>query len=264
VRPISAGGLNFDAYGALEYFSTMGEQRSGIVRNAQGLNPDTLHDTARGAMALINAAQKRVRLIARILAETCIKELYLGLHAVLRENARAERIVRLNGQWVPVDPSRWGERNAMTIEVGLGASGREVEVAALRQIGEMMQMIVRGQGGAAGPIVTPQNIFNLATDTAAKLGRKRPERYFSDPANAPPAAVRADGGGKVQAEAEKLKADAAWRMAALEQKTMVAREKIASDAAIRREQMAAEFALRRYQIDRQLEARPVELGGKSV
>jgi hypothetical protein len=38
-----------------------------------GLNPDTLHDTAKGALALITAAQKRVRLIARIFAETGIK-----------------------------------------------------------------------------------------------------------------------------------------------------------------------------------------------
>lgn len=218
-------------------------------------------------MALINAAQKRVRLIARILAETCIKELYLGLHAVLRENASAERIVKLNGHWVPVDPSKWGSRNAMTIEVGLGASGREVEVAALKQIGDMMQTIVAGQGGAAGPIVTPQNVFNLATDTAAKLGRKRPDRYFSDPANAPLRPPMGDAGAdKAQAYADRLKADAAWRIAALEQKTMVAREKIASEAALRREQMAAEFALRRYQIDRQAErkAPPVEMGGDKV
>ena len=56
----------------------------------------------------------------------------------------------------------------------------------------------------------------------------------------------------------------AWRMAALEQKTAVAREKIASEAQLKREQMAAEFELRRYQIDRELETRAVELGGKSV
>jgi hypothetical protein len=32
-----------------------GRGRTGIVRNAQGLNPDTLHDTAKGAMALMTA-----------------------------------------------------------------------------------------------------------------------------------------------------------------------------------------------------------------
>jgi hypothetical protein len=70
VRPISAGQLGFDVFGAMEYVSVMGEQRSGVVRNAQGLNPDTLHETAKGALAMISQAQKRVRMIARVFAET--------------------------------------------------------------------------------------------------------------------------------------------------------------------------------------------------
>src|SRR5690606_26922049 len=106
--------LSFEPYQALEYFNTVAEQRTGIVRNAQGLNPDTLHDTAGGAFALMAAAQKRLRLIARIFAETGLKDLYLGVHATIRESATAERMVKLRGKWVPVDPSKWGERNDMT------------------------------------------------------------------------------------------------------------------------------------------------------
>jgi hypothetical protein len=85
IKPIRAGSLSFDVQGALEYVATMGEQRSGIVRNAQGLNPDTLHDTAAGAQQLMSAAQKRVRMIARVFAETGVKDLFLGLHDMLRQ-----------------------------------------------------------------------------------------------------------------------------------------------------------------------------------
>src|SRR5205807_4251155 len=74
IRPVTAGALGFDAFGALEYFSTVAESRTGIVRNAQGLNPDTLHDTAKGAIALMGNAQQRERLIARIYAETGNKD----------------------------------------------------------------------------------------------------------------------------------------------------------------------------------------------
>ncbi len=56
------------------------------MRNAQGLNPDTLHDTATGAIALMTAAQKRLRLIARCLAEG-LRDMYLGVRATLCENA---------------------------------------------------------------------------------------------------------------------------------------------------------------------------------
>ncbi|MGH6827342.1 MAG: portal protein, partial [Rhizomicrobium sp.] len=62
IKPLGSSGLGFDAYAALEYFSTVAESRTGVVRNAQGLNPDTLHDTATGALTLMQAAQRRVRM----------------------------------------------------------------------------------------------------------------------------------------------------------------------------------------------------------
>ena len=184
VRPLQAGPLNFDPYQAIEFFSTVAEGRTGVVRNAQGLNPDTLHDTAQGAMMLLSAAQKRTRMIARVLAETLVKPLFLGLHSVIRENAKSTTVSRLLGKWVPVDPTKWGERLAMTVEVGLGASGKDAEIAAMMQIQNLQKAIV--EGGGAGTLVTPENIFKSATDMAKKLGVKQPEEYFTDP-NSPEA-----------------------------------------------------------------------------
>lgn len=181
LRPLQAGPLNFDPYKAIEFFSTVAEGRTGVVRNAQGLNPDTLHDTAKGAMVLLSAAQKRTRMIARVLAETLIKPLFLGLHGIIRENSQATREAQLLGKWVPVDPTKWAERNAMTVEVGLGAAGKDAEIAAMNQIQALQKAIVEGGGG--GTLVTPENIYKSATDMAKKLGVKQPEEYFTDPAS---------------------------------------------------------------------------------
>jgi hypothetical protein len=181
VRPLQQGALGFDAYAAIEFFSTVAEGRTGVVRNAQGLNPDTLHDTAKGAMVLLSAAQKRTRMIARVLAETLIKPLFLGLHACIRENGTATREAQLLGKWVPVDPTKWAERNAMTVEVGLGAAGKDAEIAAINQISLDMKEIVAAQGSPHGPIVNLKNIYKLATDKAKKLGVKAPDEYYTDP-----------------------------------------------------------------------------------
>lgn len=186
INPVSAANLNFNVYEALEYFSTVSESRTGVVRNAQGLNPDTLHDTAKGALTLIAAAQKRIKMIARIFAETGVKDLYLGVHADIRENARASKIAQLLGKWVPVDPTTWAERNMMTVSVGLGASGKEMDIAAMGQIISLQKDAVEAQGGTNGPLVTEENLFNSATTMAKKLGVKNPTAYFTDPANAPP------------------------------------------------------------------------------
>ncbi len=246
VRPVSSGALAFDAFGALEYFSTVAESRTGIVRNAQGLNPDTLHDSATGAMALMSAAQKRVRLIARIFAESGIKDLFLGVHALIRENASAARMVRLNGAWTAVDPSNWAERNEMTIEVGLGASGRAHDLQMGQQASAILQQIVAGQGGAQGPIITPGNVYAMARYIFSKLGIKAPERFLTDPSDPnapqPPAPQPPPELLKVQLEhqreSQKNAADIANK----------ARE-IDSNAALKRAEIEGNLALKRYDID---------------
>lgn len=178
LRPLQAGPLNFDPYKAIEFFSTVAEGRTGVVRNAQGLNPDTLHDTAKGAMMLLSAAQKRTRMIARVLAETLIKPLFLGLHATIRENSQATREAQLLGKWVPVSPTKWASRYAMTVEVGLGAAGKDAEIASMNQIQGMQKLLVEG---GFSEIVTPKNLYKTVTDSAKKLGSKSPEEYFTDP-----------------------------------------------------------------------------------
>lgn len=186
VTPLATAPLGFDPFSALEYFSTQAEQRTGIVRNAQGLNPDTLHDTATGAMEMVAAAQKRVRLIARILAETGIKDMFLNLHALIRETASGPMKARLRNKWVEFDPTSWGARSDMTIEIGVGASGKEAQVAMLQAGMQTMQEIVALQGGANGPMVTLQNAYNMTKRFYEKgLGFKNADLYLTDP-SAPP------------------------------------------------------------------------------
>lgn len=220
VTPMQGAGLSFDAFGALEYFSVQAEQRTGIVRNAQGLNPDTLHDTAKGAMALMNAAQKRVRLIAKIFAETGIKDLFLGIHATIRENATKPQMVRLRKQWVPVDPSKWAERNDMSIEIGVGASG---DLGALQTLIGLQMQVATEQGGLSGPLLTAPNAFNLLEKLTQKIGFKNATQFWTDPAdpNTPqqpqkpdPAAIKAQSDLQIaqmkaqfQQQTDKYKAD---------------------------------------------------------
>lgn len=263
VQPLAANGLSFDAYAALEYFATKAEQRTGVVRNAQGLNPDTLHDTAKGAALLMGAAQKRVRMIARIFAETGIKDLFLGVHALVRENASAPHKVRLRGRWIDADPSAWGERYDMQIEVGLGASGREQDMAALSQALQLEAQLVQGQGGAT--IVTPRNAYNLARKFYARLGLKNVDQYLSDPgepqppAPPPPApevqiaqmqieAQRQIYAMQAAADAQAAQAKAARDEAKAASDAALARERMALDAQLKREEIAADMALKREQM----------------
>jgi hypothetical protein len=259
VVPIKAGGPNVDYLSMLEHFQTKAEQRTGIVRAAQGLTPDTLHETAKGALALLTAAQKRVRLIARVFAETGVKELFLGVHALIREHVSKSQMVRLRNKWVEVDPTSWGVRSDMSIEIGLGASGKEAELLTLQQEAAVIEQIVTLQGGPNGPVVTWDNVYALAKRTFEKLGNKAPEKYLSDPKEAPqpegppppdPALVEVEG--KLKLQEQEMQGKGQLQAMELQGKGMLEQEKIrqAEEAAIRDHelriaQMQAEIQLKR-------------------
>jgi len=212
VRPISAGGLNFDVLSALEHASTMGESRTGIVRNAQGLNPDTLHDTAKGAIALMTAAQKRVRMIARIFAETGVKDMFLGVRETLRqgygqegEDGKKRRMRPMNAKlskgWQAIDPTKWPERSGMSIEVGVGSAGKEHDLMVATEGLQIARELVMQQGGLDGPLVTAESLHNRLMKWSRAAGEKNPEKYWPDPSKAEPQEPKPDPEmAKVQAQ----------------------------------------------------------------
>lgn len=258
IKPISAGSLNFDVFGALEYFQTKAEQRTGIVRAAQGLTPDTLHETAKGALALLSQAQKRVRLIARIFAETGVKDLFLGVHATLRKHAEQAATVRLRNKWVDVAPTSWGQRNDMTIEVGLGASGREAELVAMREQLALTEKLVGLQGGANGPLVTMDNLYNLTKRFFEKTGAKSPELYVSDPKEQPPQPPQPDpeaAKARAQVQIEQMKAQAKAQTDAMnaQNSLVIEREKLAADVELRRIEAGERLKLAREEMMARIE-----------
>jgi hypothetical protein len=181
VRPLQAGSLGFDVGMMLEYTSTMAEQRTGVVRNAQGLNPDSLHKTAKGQQALMTMAQKRVKMIARVLAETLIKGWFLDIHALSRKHATRAEKLRLRGRWVDIDPSEFGARSDMTVEVGVGSGGKEMELAGLGRIMEMQKEMIASGIPSFQEMASPKKVWNASTRFARKVGFKSPELFFEDP-----------------------------------------------------------------------------------
>lgn len=283
VVPLAAGALNFDVFGALEFASTMAEGRSGIVRNAQGLNPDTLHDTAKGAMALIAAAQKRVRMIARIFAETGVKDLFLGVHCMLRQgytDKHEPAEAKLRNNWKKVSPNKWQERCAMTVHVGVGSAGKEHDLIVGTQRLELMERLIGLQGGVDGPFIDKANVHNALSAWERAGGTKTPDLYWSDPANAPPQPPKpdpetekakaelalkaeegkanlqlkqAEGQMKAQMDAEKGARDHELAVMKLESEMTLAREKTAAELQLKRETTEAELAMKRELLTAELE-----------
>src|SRR5262249_38636809 len=116
VRTKMPGGLQWQVvpditasiYPALQYFDATREWRTSVSRQGQGVDPNALQNqVATIANQMFNAAQARIKLIARIFAETGIRDLFALLHGVIRKNGSQAETVRLRNQWVHVDPRDW-------------------------------------------------------------------------------------------------------------------------------------------------------------
>jgi hypothetical protein len=250
ITPISAGGFNFPALEAMEFASQMGEGRTGVQRNAQGMSADVLQKSATEVAQMLSAAQKRVRMIGRIFAETGVRDLFLGAHAMLRKHATKAQTVRLRGGWVDVSPSEWGMRQDMSIEIGIGSGGKQQEIIALNQGAAMLDKLIGMQGGPSGPYVTPQNLYAFLKKYFERgLGFKSAEVFITDPEKAQqpqgpqqPDPALAEQQAKMQLEQAKLQQD-----------MQLEQQKLQAEMQLKREQMAAEMQLKREQMN--LEAR---------
>jgi hypothetical protein len=119
----------------LQYQDATREWRTGVSRQGQGVDPNALQNqVATIANQMFNAAQAKMKLIARIFAETGIKDLFCLLHAVIRKHGSKAQTVRLRNQWVSVDPRDWRARNDMTINVGLGTGSKSEQLAHMMTI----------------------------------------------------------------------------------------------------------------------------------
>jgi hypothetical protein len=168
----------------LQYQDATREWRTGVSRQGQGVDPNALQNqVATIANQMFNAAQAKVKMIARIFAETGIRDLFSLLHALVRRHGSQAQTMRLRNQWITVDPRDWKARNDMTINVGLGTGGKTEQLAHLMSlIGLQKEALAAGKGN----LVSDDNLYNSAREFTRLVGLKNVERFFTDPRMQPP------------------------------------------------------------------------------
>ena len=181
MMPMQSQTISQQAFPLLEYLDTVRETRTGITRYAQGLDADALNKTATGINTLMTQTQMRMELIARIFAETGVKELFKRIFELSIKYQDKERIVNLNNRYVPVRPTEWKNRYNVTISVGLGSGSKEQQLIILNQILERQLQAFGLQGNREFPMVSLKNIYNTLSKMVENAVLKNVENYFVNP-----------------------------------------------------------------------------------
>jgi len=236
-----------------------------VTKFGEGLEPDTLQrSSASGVSLVMSAALDKQQLIARIFAETGIKDIFIAIYKLARKYQAAERIVRLRGEFVPVEPGRWGEEYDLTVNVGLGTGNR---LERSKNAMTLFQLVVQAfQGG----MTDVEGMYNAFEEALRAMGFRSAEPYVPNPKNAAGQQrlqqIAAQKEKKADSAMEKIKADAQIKVMDIQRKAEADKAKLMADMqtksaelqlksqenqqrqAIDREQMTNDFFLERDKV----------------
>lgn len=170
------------AYQLLEYLDAASQERSGITKYSQGTDADFLNPTATAYKGITQRADLRTKLIARIFAETGVKDIVRLIQKVLVKHQDQRMTFQLEGKWVDVDPRTWNTQFNMKVRVGLGTGDMGERVGMIQQFMQVMQLLMQAGLG----IVTPQNIYWAAKELCEAMQIGNTDQFLTMPQPTPP------------------------------------------------------------------------------
>ena len=129
----------------LEYMNTMKENRTGITRYNQGMDANSLNKTATGITQIMNASNQRLELIARIFAETGIKQLFRHMIKMNQMYITQETFIRVTDKPKPIYPEDLDGTIDITVNVGVVAGSKQQQAQAMQLLlGMYPQLVMAG------------------------------------------------------------------------------------------------------------------------
>jgi len=262
VTPLVTPFVAEKAQGLVEYIDQTAEIRTGISRRNQGLDPDDLNRTATGINLIQQAAAQRVELIARIFA-FAVEKLVAGILGLVKKHQQQERIIRVTGSYLQVDPAQWKNDMTVSVDVGLGTGNRDQILSHLMNILTVQQQIVTAQQGISGPLIYGKNIYDVVTRISQNAGFR--DSFITDPTVPPPPSVtgppqppkpdpaaqqqQAMAQAEMQIMQQKAQLDAQLSQQKAAQQAQIAQTKAQADMELDRQRAQSEMALNQQKLE---------------
>lgn len=284
VMPLVTPDLSGSALQMMEAIDQQAERRTGVNRNAQGMDPDSLNKTATGIKLMQNAASIRKEQIARNLGRG-LEMMFRKVYRLVVKMADGPRSIHAGkGEFKQYDPSQWPSEAKIKVHVGNGSGDRETQLGQLQMILGMQREWIANYG-PGNPVVTLEHLHNTVEDMMRVMGQRSADQYFADPAvlaqdpekaqalevlkQPKPDPKAQEAQQKMQMEQQKLQMGMQADQAKMQQQAQLDQAKVQQDAAnrqmemeLRREQMALEMELKREQIAAELDLKREQMAAE--
>lgn len=258
VSPLATPQLDQNSFNMLGYLDSIREERTGVNKNSMGIGEGGLksHQTATGVAQVMTAAQQKIELIARVFAETGMKDLANNVYQLVQKFESPEKLIRLNNEWVTLYPAEWKEKLDCTAQVGLGFGNKDMNLMHLGQLAQTLQMI--SQHPAAGMMIKPKNVYNLVAEQIKSMGMKNVHDFITDPGegDVPQQGPSAEDQAKqmeAQLKAEELK----LKLQKMQTESSLKAKEMELDSQLAQQELELKAA--EAQVDMQIKAQELEI-----
>lgn len=241
----------------MDHFNQVRDRRTGVTEMNSSLNADSLSKGSvgsEGVAAMMVQGGQRMRLIARVLAETGVKRLFkLVLKEVTQYQDRPAQI-EVNGRWLNIDPREWKNGFHLQVSVGVGTVEKKQEISNLMLIGQAQQQLIMGG------LIDPKGAIVTSHKLAKAMGYPDPEEFFpvaqQQGPQQPPEAVQIEQMKQQGAQQlAQLKAQSDIQVARMTQEFQAAQaqQETQLEAERNAQELQNNMALEQYKVDKQME-----------
>lgn len=253
----------------VQYYDEQIKVKTGVVGAGMGLDVEALQSQTAAGVRLAEQTTAAVsELIARVLAEGGLRHLFEIIAQLARQHPDQNAMMRIDGDFVPVDPRSWSTEMDLIANVGLGTNRNEERLMVMSSIAQFQQQVWQGYGPQNG-LVTLTGIRNLQADIAKMAGVYNVDRYLNpmtpeaeqqilqQAAQAAQEQQQQADPSQAYLQAEQMKVQA--RMQADQQRAQLDAEKAQAEFAFRAQENAQKDDLQRDKMVQDLILRVAEL-----
>lgn len=162
----------------LQYLDQDVQNKTGITKAAQGLDPDALQSTDKNAVLnTIMTSQGQVELMVRNIIETGLIPAFRKMLRLSIQHMPQRQLLRTKGNFIPVNMSMFDPDLAAVPNVGIGTTSPQQKRAALAWIYQRQDQFMK-EMGLNNPFTSYTQMYNTLEDMAEIDGIYDVSRYF--------------------------------------------------------------------------------------